>query len=267
MNPLFDQCPAEVPLTRAPLDRAICQIRFPPIMSIGRDEFVASFQESLRQHYPLITQQMAQRMQFVLPGSDAPISMIPPTRSYRFSSADQNWHITLCQDFLAVETTRYTNRTEFLQRITDACRTLEMHIHPTHVTRLGVRYIDRFRDDALERIHEFFRPELLGPEVVPEFRANALQILSEGLFRTAEGFLVAKWGLLPENTTIDPTAILPEPKGSWILDLDAYSDYSDTPIPFDSASLVLGAEMLVKRIYSVFRWGVTAAFDLHFGRE
>ena len=264
MNPLFDSPPSEVPLRNAPLARAICQIRFPPIMSVGKDEYVAEFQESLRREYPLITPQMAQRMQFILPGADGPISMAPPTRSYRFSSVDGHWHLTLSQDFLAIETTGYTNREEFLARITRACQALEKHIHPTHVSRLGIRYIDRLRDEALNQIHELFRPEFLGPMLDADFRAGAMQVLTESQFRTKEGSLIAKWGLLPENTTIDPTAIPPEPNPSWILDLDAYSEVL---VPFDSTTLVAEARKLVERIYTVFRWSVTDSFDRYYGRE
>lgn len=264
MNPLFDAPPIEVPLKKAPLARAICQIRFPPIMSVGKDEYVAEFQESLRRDYPLITPQMAQRMQFVLPGAEGPISLVPPTRSYRFSSLDGHWHLTLSQDFLAIETDGYTNREEFLARLTKACQALASHIQPSHVSRLGVRYIDRLRDEAVNRIHEFFRPEFLGPMLDPNFRSNATQVLSENLFKIKEGYLIAKWGLLPKDTTIDPTAIPPEPEPSWILDLDAYSE---ALVPFDSTTLVAEARKLVERIYTVFRWSVTESFDCYYGRE
>lgn len=52
-NPLIDPPPPEVPLKSAPLIRVIAQVRFPPILSIEKQEFVASFQEAIRDKYPI----------------------------------------------------------------------------------------------------------------------------------------------------------------------------------------------------------------------
>ncbi len=262
MNPLFAPTPPEVPLKNAPLDRAICQVRFPPIMSIGKEEFVAGFQEEVRKQYPIMAQQLIQPFQIQAPGSDIPISLIPATRSFRFSSADGAWHLVLTQDFLAIETTRYSNRSEFLHRISEACLALEKHVGPTHVSRLGIRYIDRLRGADLDRIQDFFRPEILGLGADQEVWGNTGQVLTEALFTTAEGQLVARWGLLPMNATTDPNAIPVEPHRSWILDLDASSELL---VPFDPKSLIVSATGLVERIYTFFRWGVTDSFLTHFG--
>lgn len=261
MNPLFDQSPAEVPLNRAPLDRVICQIRFPPIMSIGREEFVAGFQEAMRTDYPLTTQQAIHQLQFQAPGSDIPISLAPSTRSFRFSSVDSFWHLVLTQDFLAIETTRYRSREEFLRRISAACLALKEHINPTHISRLGIRYIDRLRGDDLGQINAFFRPEILGLGAVPEVWSHTRQTLTESLLETAEGHLVVRWGLLPKLTTTDPNAIQPEPEPSWILDLDSYSESLTV---FNLDSLILDATKLAERIYTFFRWSVTDSFLAHF---
>ena len=262
MNPLFAPTPPEVPLKNAPLDRAICQVRFPRIMSIGQEEVVARYQEEVRQQYPVMSQQLIQPFQIQAPGSEIPISLIPSTRSYRFSSADQYWHLVLTQEFLAIETTHYSNRTEFLRRVYEACQALEKVVQPTHVSRLGVRYIDRIRGNDLDGIQEFFRPELMGLGADKEVWGRTSQVLTEALFTTAEGQLVARWGLLPAHSTTDPNAIFPEPDRSWILDLDASREGL---VPFDLNNLVANATGLVERIYTFFRWSVTDSFLTHFG--
>lgn len=51
-NPFGAPGPDEVPLERAPLVRVIAQLRFPPIVSLGRADFIGPFQEAIRSRYP-----------------------------------------------------------------------------------------------------------------------------------------------------------------------------------------------------------------------
>ena len=51
-DPLIDKAPEEIPLNNAPLVRVLAQVRFSEILSITKDDFVAGFQERLRQKSP-----------------------------------------------------------------------------------------------------------------------------------------------------------------------------------------------------------------------
>ena len=64
LNPLTATPPTEVPLKNAPLVRAIAQVRFPPILSIEQQEFVGSFQEAIRQKYPILQPVQTQGLLF-----------------------------------------------------------------------------------------------------------------------------------------------------------------------------------------------------------
>jgi uncharacterized protein (TIGR04255 family) len=130
------------------------------------------------------------------------------------------------------------------------------------VSRLGIRYIDRIHGADLDHIREFFRPEILGLGANQGVWENTGQVLTEALFKTSEGQLVARWGLLPKNTTTDPNAIQAENYPSWILDIDASSE---SLVAFDTNNLIAGATSLVERIYTFFRWSVTDSFLTHFG--
>lgn len=223
---------------------------------------MAGFQEEVRTQYPIMAQQQTHPFQIQAPGSEIPIPLIPATRLFRFSSAELHWHLVLTQDFLAIETDRYSNRAEFLHRITEACAALQKCIGPTHVSRLGVRYIDRIRGEDLERIQEFFRPEILGLYADKDLWDGSTQVLTESLLKSAEGQLGARWGLLPKNSTIDPNAIPVEPNPSWILDLDSSSEGL---VPFDLNEITVNATRHTERIYTFFRWSVTDSFLAHFG--
>ena len=50
-NPLTSPAPKEVMLTNPPLVGALAQIRYPKIMAIRQDDYVARFQESIRHDY------------------------------------------------------------------------------------------------------------------------------------------------------------------------------------------------------------------------
>ena len=117
MNPFRDHPPQEVPLARAPLDFVICQVRFPSVLSVGRDEFVATFQEALRKDYPFVESQIVQQLQLAAMGGDLPLMQLPSMKTYRFFSPDRRWNLTLSPDFLALQTNDYKSRSEFTGRL------------------------------------------------------------------------------------------------------------------------------------------------------
>jgi len=266
MNPFHGSPPQEVPLSHAPLDTVICQVRFPPILSIGKDDYVAPFQEAIRKDYPLTEQWMVQAFPFPFqaPGGPSP-QALPTTKTYRFSAPDRSWRLNLAPDFLSLDTSKYTHRSEFLQRLDQALTTLAAHVPLTHWSRLGVRYVDRIRGEHLGRVPEFFCPEMLGILGVDGIGKHLKQGLSEALLEVEEGNLAIRWGLLPGGKTLDPLGIPVESADSWILDLDAFQEHAETLRAFDIPDLVAQTEALSKRIYSFFRWMVRPAFDQTYG--
>ena len=96
--------------------------------------------------------------------------------------------------------------------------------------------------------------------------AAAQQALSESLFvvPNTRAQLLARWGQVPPQSTVDPNAIEPVDSPSWILDLDMFSVESQ---PFDPEALVAEVRMYAERIYTVFRWAVTEEFLRQYGGE
>lgn len=264
MNPCIDPPPPEVPLAHAPLDFVICQVRFPTMFKIGKDEYVVNFQEALGTAYPLVETQVIQTFQFLAVGGEPPSAQQPATKTYRFHSPDHPWSLTLAPDFMSLQTRQggYSSRTDFLARLRQALEALGAHIKPSHCTRLGIRYLDRIKgEETLAKAGTFFRPELLGLRDEQVLGQTVRQFLSQAVLDVPEGTLAVRWGVLPANQTIDPVMIQPESQESWILDLDAYREGVE---PFHADQLAIAAKGLAERVYTFFRWSVLPPFDAQF---
>jgi uncharacterized protein (TIGR04255 family) len=258
LDPLVAPLPAEVPLKEAPLVRVIAQLRFPEILSVEQRDFVAPFQEAIRVNYPVLRQE--QTTHGILLGSSA-VAPAKPKIAWRFSDAGGHWRVSLTPEFLALETTKYVSRSDFLGRLRAVAEALDEHIEPGQLDRLGVRYIDRITGDAVDDIAKLVRPEVRG--IAGTIAAtHAEHALSESMFDLSDARVLARWGCVPPGATVDPAAIEPAKEKSWILDLDMFSV---APMPFVVDRVVAEAQRYAERIYTLFRWAVTADFLVHYG--
>ena len=162
-DPFVDPLPHEVPLPNAPLERVIAQVRFPQVLSISKREFVASFQEAIREQYPVLQVEQTQEVMFGPQGT----MPTPPQVIWRLLAADEKWRVSLALDFLAIETTSYESRTDFLNRFSFVLAALETHVRPKIMQRLGMRYIDRVSGEPFTEIRRLVRSEVLGVSAAP----------------------------------------------------------------------------------------------------
>ncbi|MDH3598135.1 MAG: TIGR04255 family protein [Candidatus Tectomicrobia bacterium] len=260
-NPLVSLPPEEIPLRNAPLVRVIAQVRFPVIASIEKREFIASFQEVLRDTYPVLRQEKTQGVVLGPQGVASTQSSVV----WRFRDIDEKWRLSLAPDFIAIETISYTSRNDFLYRFQLALDGIVDHIGPKIVDRLGLRYIDRIEGQDLEDINDLVRPEMVGILATP-MASQAEQSVHEAILNVPESNakLRARWGQVPPNSTVDPAAIEPKSTPSWLLDLDMFST---KPLDFDTANLMMHARVYAERIYTLFRWAVTDEFLQRYGGE
>jgi uncharacterized protein (TIGR04255 family) len=261
INPLIAQPPEEVPLKNAPLVRVIAQVRFPPILSIEKKDFVGSFQEAIRDKYPILQPEQTQGWIFGPQG----LMQADPQMVWRFADADGNWRVSLVSGSISLETVAYSSRNNFIERLEYVLNALDVHIKPQIVERFGLRYIDRLINQDLKDIPKLVRPEVAGV-VATEVGENILQSINESLFKLPEGQeqIIARWGLLPANATIDPTAIESIDESSWVLDLDMSLS---TQRVFSVEGLVTEARQFAERIYTFFRWAVNDEFLHRFGGD
>lgn len=249
--------PNEVPLPRAPLVRVIAQVRFPLVASVERREFIAPFQEAIRGAYPVLRQEQTPAL-ILTPAGPASLA---PQAAWRFSDLEEKWRVSLTPGFLALETTAYTSRTDFLQRLDQVVKALDQFVAPKLVDRLGVRFIDRVAGHEVDEITKLVRPEVRGivGALSPEWLKHTL---NESVLTDDRAQLLARWGMLPPNQTIDPDGIEPRPERTWILDLDMSSV---KPFPFSVDRIAADAKHFAERIYAFFRWVVTDEFLRTYG--
>ena len=260
VNPLIATPPPEVPLKDAPLVRAIAQIRFPPILSIEQQAFVASFQEEIRSEYPILEPIRTQSLILNTEG----VSVTPTSQTtWCFWNADRTWRISLAINSVSIETTKYTSRTDFLARLEDLLIKLQSKFHLSQIDRLGLRYIDRIVGQNLADIKVLIRPEMAGI-LCSDLQDYVHQALHESLFLLPEAQISARWGVMPANATFDPYAIEAVPEPSWILDLDISAAKVQA---FNVEAIMQQALNFTERIYTFFRWVVTDEFLQRYGGQ
>lgn len=260
-GPLSSPVPSEIPLPNTPLVRVIAQVRFPTIVSIEKSDFIAPIQEELRPSYPILRPEKTSTVMLgpsVVPVAESP-SMI-----WRFFSPDSAWRISVASGFAAIETTQYQGRTDFMNRWSSLLGGLEKFVHPQYVDRLGLRYIDRLGETHINRLETLLRPEIRGITGMGELVGDAQHVLTEALFSVQDsGYgLLARWGMLPPNATVDPTAIDPIPERCWLLDIDSFIEQQGD---FGASGVLERSQFLSERAYTFFRWAVTDEFLRTFG--
>lgn len=258
-HPLSGPPPKEVPLRNAPLVRVVSQVRFPLIAAVGQQDFVAAFQTAVGTDYPVLRREQIQGIALGPTGITQP----PAQTVWRFHSKDGKWRVSLASDFLAMETVAYQSRKDFLRRLEVVLRALDVHIKPSQVDRLGLRYIDRITGDALGSIQSLVRPDIRG--ITGSILSEQIQhALTEAVFNVNGNQIAARWGHLPPNATVDPAAVEPVNEASWILDLDMFSV---APFPFEVEGVLSKAGEFAERIYALFRWSVSEEFLIRYGGD
>ena len=248
-NPLTSPPPPEIPLRDSPLVIALAQVRFPTILSVNNPTHIAGFQESIRGDFPDYSQEGAMGVQTTAEG----VQIVVPSSMHRFRN-EAGWTASLCQDFLAVHTTDYQNRDDFIGRFKSVVESLHKNLNPSRVNRLGVRFVDRIgSEDELQGIAAFVNPEFLGPEVFRRAPKPPPQIMSRQLLSAREGEVIAQWGFRSPNEKLPPgfDAVDALPGPSWILDLDMHTPEQMEGFNPDAVSKKTGE--FVDRIYAIFR--------------
>ena len=69
--------------------------------------------------------------------------------NYQFVSAEGQWKISLTKGFIALSTYGYTRWEEFAQRLDRILAVFIETYHPSWFTRVGLRYVNAFRREAL----------------------------------------------------------------------------------------------------------------------
>ncbi len=150
----------DVVFTRAPLVGVVCQVRFQPILALLTKSGVIGVQEALRVGYPKFSRhderEIAVGPQAVQVADKVPV--------WRFVDDTERWRVSLAVDFFSLDTERYSDFGEFLERLRFVIIALRRTLRPSRSVRVGLRYVNHFSYEGLSSASEW--KSLLRPEVV-----------------------------------------------------------------------------------------------------
>ncbi len=259
-RPFGDSDVEEIPLEPAPLVAVIAQIRFPRILSLTSEKSVEAFQEAVRVDYPIMR---TEQVQAIVMAPAGPI-VAEPTTMFQFTNVKSDWQVALSQDSLSLESTRYTNRDEFIDRLTRAFVALNEVATPGPVAvydRLGIRYINRLTgaDAERSRLKKLLSDEVYGPLTVAEGLDDDQHLvasITQQQYKLGEHTLMARWASLPPGGELAP-GIDSVDVDSWVLDVDAFVE-GQAPFEPHAASEI--ARHGARLAYHLFRWAMTDKF-------
>lgn len=252
MTSPFDPAPVdEVPLPRAPLVRVLCQVRWPPLSSIrtNLDAFADQLGQLLSDVYPIINHEREVQLTISPEG----VTQQPGGKIYRLESADSEWKISLGESFIALETTDYTSRQDFCNRLARVIVELQKIVTVPYVVRIGFRYTNRIseEEEQYSRIDKLIDFSVLGGRPIPlAGNAKRLHSLSEAVYQVDDTQLLVRSANLPAGATMD-TGIKASASQSWVLDLDAFTEGR---VEFDPKQVVSRIQDLSRVAYKFFRW-------------
>jgi len=266
---LTGKSPEEINLPNAPLVCVLCQVAFPPVLSIATDDrLIAIFQESIRDKYPYFQRSESHVIQIGPAGGASNAQPNPPVFNFSDRADNFSWRVALGFDFVTLHTTAYVSRSDFLDRLEKVLRAVDQIIKPAGVARIGLRYINKLTGEAEKKVDSMIKPSIIGlygARHDDKLKSSIIHSMNETLFAADEGQLLARWGILPSPATYDPNVIPPTDEKGWILDLDLFDQRPKDQ--FDVVNLIVDAEKASERIYAVFRDMVTKEFLTFHGGE
>ncbi len=162
----------DVQLENSPLVEVICQVRFPIILRIAKEE-PAEFQELIRDKFPSLELEQGFLIQLPGLGSQSGPRAEAQSRTFRFRTADEQTVVSLAPDFYALSTNRYIDWESFAQHLQLVSDAVQRVYKPSYAIRIGLRYINRLTpaNTGCRTIEEIF--DLLRPELTSQSRSEA----------------------------------------------------------------------------------------------
>lgn len=253
--------PPDVLLVNAPLIRVICQVRYsstPELVDDDRERVIA---RALSSSMPVRGETQGS---IVSIPNVAPSSPVEFQRFRTFENQSGTWKATVTTDFVALETSAYTRRADFLDRLGAVLKALDLADHPAKITRIGTRFTDRIVEPT--DLVRLVRPSLLG--LLPHVEDSSLienQFIQALITQPETTDKVQVRSLfLPPNVGFDPS-LAPVDQESWVLDIDSFN--VDAGKTWSVDEIQSSAETLAKLAYQVFYWSTTDEFRAIYGSE
>ena len=245
-------------LAKSPLVLTIAQVRFPTVLRVGDPDFIAPFQEALREAYPVAVEEHEIQMMLGPQGA----TQMPGQKQWRLHTADGMLSLVLASTALTFESRSYIDADDFLDRFERALDALQQHIRPALCERVGLRYINEIRQPqgvSAGGWRGLIDNSFLGPiesELGKRFSvARTIQDIS--LTRGPNEFVSLKHGFIPTGTTIVPAvpgSAAPTIGPFYLLDLDHFVTRREV---FQSKGILASLEKFHAVLYDLFRLAIT----------
>jgi uncharacterized protein (TIGR04255 family) len=238
---------SDVVFRRAPLVRVLCQIKFPPILSLLTPVGVTGFQTALRSYYPTMLPpeqgaSIAVENETIGIKSNAPV--------WRMVNEAQDWTVGLASDFVSLETPSYTSIVEFLQRFDFVLSVLRRTVRPADSVRIGFRKVNLISSteysDNPDNLCQLIRGELLGPLAADSLPAKITSSFSIQQFADDDNILAVRYGFAEVNS-----------QPGFILDTDYFTT---RPYGIEANSITELLRYFSDGMTSFFHWALTDDF-------
>src|SRR5690606_557363 len=176
-----------------------------------------AFQELIGREYPLFEEEVDTFLNVRVDESGAVHSGQEERRKWTFRDLEQNWTITLTQESLALsgERSGYTSWPAFIDRLASAVKALQKTVEPSHVRRLGVRYLKtESKANPENDPRELCVDQLSSITGKSDCQHDDLF----WVFGINEGRLLLRSGIMPPKSSYDPTFFIPREEATWYLD-------------------------------------------------
>lgn len=239
---------ADVVFKRAPLVSVLCQVTFPPVLSLMTAVGIAGFQTAIRQAYPTLLP-AEQATDIALGPQSVGIKQGAPV--WKMVDDSRAWTVGISANFVSLETPSYTSIDEFLERMDFVLRALHRTIRPAESTRVGLRKVNMIDaeeyESTVDRLSAIVKPELLGPLSVETFPAQISGSFAQLEFSENYNQLIVRYGLGTSND-----------RDGFVLDLDYFTQQ---PYGVDGGeALIELLRYFSEGITSFFHWAITDSY-------
>lgn len=250
--PLRDD-PARPPYKgRRLIERVVAMVAFTPIAQLGMkdSQFAVAFQEMIRRDYPLF-EAVADTFVNVKLEAGSVTSTPEERRKWLFRDINMQWTVALTQEALILEGTRegYTSWQSFVARLSALVTAFQSIAGPSHVLRLGVRYLNTALAEGEDD------PRLVCAKQLTSITGNADVKLADlfWVMDASEGELLLRTGVMPPNSSYDPSMFTPRDQKTWYLDIDVINSHM---IEFEPSAIEAQLRNQARRAHAIYYWAL-----------
>ncbi len=220
----------------APVHEVICQLRFPPILTINQTE-PAAFQDAVRNVFPGYLRKEDVPAPKI---SNGRLEQQPPVTNYYFLTESGKWKLNLTQNFIALSCLAYPGWEEFARMLDRPLATFIELYHPAFFLRVGLRYVNFFSKTRLGledlRWNDLFQSAYLGALDEDDIAEDDILSCGSDFLIKLDSSCHAKIHAGPGKIKNTQPGAAQDPETKFILDMDLFMA-TNTPCTLSAAAL------------------------------